>query len=92
MKSYARKQKCNLNIEQLHLRVESTAHFSGFGGEIVAEEFYESGATDFAAQLTPIAETAPEAVFLSGLPPEVALETKQARALPLQNAAGEPTI
>ncbi len=69
-----------------------TAHFSGFGGGIVAEEFYESGATDFAAQLTPIAAAAPEAVFLSGLPPEVALVTKQARALPLQNAAGEPTL
>ena len=69
-----------------------TAHFSGFGGEIVADEFYESGATDFAAQLTRIAAAAPEAVFLSGLPPEVALMTKQARALPLQNAAGEPTL
>ena len=69
-----------------------TAHFSGFGGAIVADEFYESGATDFAAQLTRIAATAPEAVFLSGLPPEVALVTKQARALPLHNAAGEPTL
>ena len=69
-----------------------TAHFSGFGGAIVADEFYESGATDFAAQLTRIAAPAPEAVFLSGLPPEVALVTKQARALPLQNAAGEPTL
>ncbi len=68
------------------------AHFSGFGGAIVADEFYESGATDFAAQLTRIAATAPEAIFLSGLPPEVALVTKQARALPLQNAAGEPTL
>ena len=69
-----------------------TAYFSGFGGEIVAAEFYESGATDFAVQLTRIAAAAPEAVFLSGLPPEVALVTKQARALPLQNAAGEPTL
>ena len=69
-----------------------TAHFSGFGGAIVADEFYESGATDFAEQLTRIAAAAPEAVFLSGLPPEVALVTKQARALPLQNAAGEPTL
>ena len=42
--------------------------------------------------MTPIAAATPEAVFLSGLPPEVALVTKQARALPLQNAAGEPTI
>ncbi len=68
------------------------AHFSGFGGAIVAEEFYDSGATDFTAQLTSIAATAPEAVFLSGLPPEVALATKQARTWPLQNAAGEPTL
>ena len=70
-----------------------TAHFSGFGGEIVAEEFYESGATDFAEQLARIAEVAPEAVFLSGLPPEVALVTKQARALAsCKTQAGEPTI
>ena len=68
------------------------AHFSGLGGEVVAEEFYESGATDFAEQLARIAAAAPEAVFFSGLPPEVALVTKQARALPLQNAAGEPTL
>ncbi len=67
-------------------------HFSGFGGKVVAEECYESGATDFAAQLTVIAAAAPEAVFLSGLPPEVALVTKQARALPLHNAAGKPTL
>ena len=69
-----------------------TAHFSGLGGAIVAEEFYEGGATDFAAQLTRIAAAAPEAIFLAGLTTEVALVTRQARDLPLQDAAGDPTL
>lgn len=69
-----------------------TAHFSGLGGAIVADEFYERGATDFAEQLSRIAAAAPEAVFLSGLPPEVARVTEQARAWPLQTAAGDLTI
>lgn len=34
----------------------------------------------------------PEAIFLSGPAPEVALVTGQARALPLQDEAGEPTF
>ena len=67
-------------------------HFRGFGGEIVGEEFYEAGATDFAAELARIAVVAPEALFLPGLPPEVALVTREARALPLEDAAGEPTV
>ena len=69
-----------------------TAHFSGLGGAIVADEFYERGATDFAEQLSRIAAATPEAVFLAGLPPEVARVTEQARAWPLQTAAGDPTI
>ncbi len=67
-------------------------HFGGLGGMIVADESYEGGATVFAAQLTRIAAATPGAMFLPGLPTEVALLTTQARALPLQDAAGEPTL
>ncbi len=66
-------------------------HFGGLGETIVADESYEGGATDFDAQLTRIAAATPGAMFLPGLPPEVTLLTTQARALPLQDAAGEPT-
>ena len=68
------------------------ARFRGFGGTVVAEEFYEAGATDFSAQLIRIAAETPGAIFLPGLPPEVVLITRQARALPLEDAAGEPTL
>ncbi len=67
-------------------------HFGGLGETIVADESYEGGATDFDAQLTRIAAATPGAMFLPGLPPEVTLLTTQARALPLQDAAGEPTL
>ncbi len=66
--------------------------FRGFGGTIVAEEFYESGATDLSAELARIAAVGPDVLFLPGLPPEVALITGAARAFPLGDADGEPTV
>ena len=66
--------------------------FTASGGEIVADEFYDSGETDFAGQLERIAAAEPEAVFISGFSGEVALVTQQARALPLQTAEGEPSL
>lgn len=67
-------------------------NFSNTGGTIAANEFYESGTTDFTEQLNRIAAAAPEALFIAGLVEEIALITQQARALPLLNASGEPTI
>jgi len=67
-------------------------NFSKFGGEIVANEFYEGDPSDFTAQLTSIAAAKPDALFISGFTLDVALVTGQARAIPLQNANGEPTI
>ena len=67
-------------------------NFSKFGGEIVANEFYEGDLSDFTAQLTNIAAAKPDALFISGFTLDVALITGQARAIPLQNADGEPTI
>ena len=66
--------------------------FTASGGEVVADEFYDSGETDFAGPLGRIAEAQPEALFISGFAQETALITRQARALPLQNAAGEPAL
>ena len=68
------------------------AHFRSLGGTIIADESYERGRTDFTMQLTEIAASAPAALFLPGSDEEVALLTAQARALPLHDAGGEPTV
>ncbi len=67
-------------------------NFSKLGGEIVANEFYEGDPSDFTAQLTNIAAAKPDALFTAGFVQDIALITQQARAIPLQNTAGEPTI
>ena len=56
-------------------------HFTRSGGMVVAHEFYTAGDTDFTAQLTAIAESAPDIIFLPGLLPEIPLVVKQAREL-----------
>ena len=67
-------------------------NFSKLGGEIVANEFYESDLSDFTAQLTNIAAAKPDALFIAGFTLDIPLITQQARAMSLQNEAGEPTI
>ena len=42
--------------------------------------------------MTSIAAARPDALFISGFVQDIALITQQARALPLRNAVGEPTI
>ncbi len=66
-------------------------NFTDAGGTIAAREFYEIVDTDFTEQLTRIAATTPEALFIAGWVQQVGPITQQARALPLLNAAGEPT-
>ena len=67
-------------------------NFSGFGGEIVADEFYEGDTSDFTAQLTKIAAAKPDALFIAGFVQETSLITQQARAISLRNGDGEPTV
>ena len=69
-----------------------TLNFRTLGGEIVANESYESGAMDFTEQLTSIAATQPEAFFISSFARDVGPITQQARAIPLQNSVGTPTL
>ena len=66
--------------------------FGGLGGEIVAQEFYEDETSNFTAQLTRIADLQPDALFIAGFVQETSLITQQARAMPLLNADGDPTI
>ena len=54
-------------------------NFTAYGGEIVVEQFYTAGDTDFTAQLTAIAEAAPDVVFSTGFIPELPLAVRQAR-------------
>ena len=53
--------------------------FIAHGGEVVADEFYTAGDTDFTAQLTVIAEATPDVIFSTGFLPEVPLVVQQAR-------------
>ncbi len=59
------------------------AEFKKMGGEIVADESYQAGETDFKAQLTQIKGTKPEAIFVPGYYTEVGLIARQARQLGL---------
>lgn len=53
--------------------------FKALGGEIVGEEFYNSGDQQFNGQLTNIKGKNPDALFLSGYFTEVGLIARQAR-------------
>ena len=66
----------------------STSSHEGFqaalaenGVAVVATETFQSGDTDFTAQLTRIMEANPEAIFISTLPPEMPLILMQGREL-----------
>ena len=67
-------------------------NFSKFGGEVVANEFYEGDPLDLTNQLTNIAAAEPDALFIAGFTQDIVLVTQQTRGIPLQNTAGEPTV
>jgi branched-chain amino acid transport system substrate-binding protein len=58
-------------------------NFKKMGGNIVANESYSEGDTDFSAQLTSIKSRNPQAVFLPGYYTEVGLIARQAKNLGL---------
>lgn len=55
--------------------------FKKLGGEIVGDESYQSGETDFKAQLTQLKGKNPEAIFVPGYYTEVGLIARQTRQL-----------
>lgn len=55
--------------------------FKELGGEVVADQSYQSGEIDFKAQLTQIRGTKPDAIFVPGYYTEVGLIARQARQL-----------
>ena len=58
-------------------------NFTVHGGRVVADEFYAAGDTDFTAQLTTIAEAAPDVIFSTGFLPEVPLTGSSRRGMRL---------
>jgi len=56
------------------------AQFQARGGQIVSHQVYMSGAVDFSAQVTSIAASAPDVVFLPNFLNDVALQAMQLRA------------
>jgi branched-chain amino acid transport system substrate-binding protein len=60
-----------------------TEEFRKMGGNIVADESYSEGDTDFSAQLTSIRSRNPDAIYVPGYYTEVGLMARQARQLGL---------
>ena len=58
-------------------------NFEKMGGNIVSDQSYSEGDTDFSAQLTSIKSRNPQAIFLPGYYTEVGLVARQARKLGL---------
>ncbi len=54
-------------------------NFGELGGQVAAHQFYMAGDTDFTAQLTAIAQAAPDVVFLPGFIGEIPLVVQQAK-------------
>jgi branched-chain amino acid transport system substrate-binding protein len=57
--------------------------FGKLGGQIVGNESYSEGDTDFSAQLTALRATNPQAIFVPGYYTEVGLIARQAKSLGL---------
>ena len=58
-----------------------TEKFKELGGEIVADEKYQSGDVDFKGELTKLKSTKPDAIYVPGYYTEVGLIARQAREL-----------
>jgi len=56
-------------------------HYKQLGGEVVAEQSYSEGDSDFRAQLTQIQSASPEGIYVPGYYTEVATIARQAREL-----------
>lgn len=56
-------------------------HYKQMGGEVVAEQSYSEGDSDFRAQLTQIKSANPEGIYVPGYYTEVATIARQAREL-----------
>lgn len=95
-KVMAKFAKENLNLTQVAVLTDNKAaysiglakvfieEFQKMGGQVVANESYSKGDTDFRAQLTAIKKTKPQGVFVPGYYTDVGLVARQARELGLK--------
>ena len=67
-------------------------NFRQLGGSVVTEAFYDSGTMEFDNLITGLAAQRPDAFFISAFIPEIAEIVRQAKAIPMRNTAGEPTL
>jgi branched-chain amino acid transport system substrate-binding protein len=58
--------------------------FTGLGGQIVGDQSYSAGDTDFRAQLTALKGQSPEAIFVPGYYGDVGLIARQAREMGIE--------
>lgn len=63
-----------------------SAKFKELGGQIVAEEFYQSGENQFSGQLTRVKSKTPDGIFMSGYFNEVGPMARQIRQLGMKDA------
>lgn len=73
--------KDNANDYSVGLARNFHQKFTELGGQVITEQAYEGGQVDFAAQLTAIKATNPQAIFVPGYYTEVSLIAAQARRL-----------
>jgi branched-chain amino acid transport system substrate-binding protein len=69
------------NDYSVGLRQYFTNTFKGLGGQIVAEQSYSEGDSDFRAQLTQLKSSNPEAIYVPGYYTEASTIARQAREL-----------
>lgn len=58
--------------------------FKQLGGKILASEPFEQGAIEMRSQLNKIASTNPDAIYMPGYPPEMAIILKQAKEMKIR--------
>lgn len=95
-KVMAKFAKENLNLTQVAVLTDNKAaysiglakvfieEFQKMGGQVVGNESYSKGDTDFRAQLTAIKKVKPQGVFVPGYYTDVGLIARQARELGLK--------
>ena len=69
------------NDYSVGLRQYFTNTFKGLGGEVIAEQSFSEGDSDFRAQLTQLKAKNPEAIYLPGYYTEASTVARQAREL-----------
>jgi len=66
------------------LKKEFEQSFQNLGGKVLISEPFEQGATDMRTQLSKVAASNPDTIYMPGYPPEMAIVLKQAKEMGLK--------